>query len=278
MKSGLAVLLLLFIKYFSTSNVSLLITSDEELGSQHGAKIVAPRLHPELVLIPEPTNNQIIIKEKGATWCDIYVTGPGGHASRPWKARNAVDILFEITNDLRQHFKTLRTEEWADTLNIGAFYGGNLELQEAHLRPGPGNVIATTATARLDLRLTENLSHQQAYTIIDSVLETYQQQLGAEYTLRREKITHVDHLITDATHPYVQQFHQLHVTHFGPTEPQGEAGASDGRYFSLQNIPVILYGPISLGHHSTNEKVDLASVEKCYQVYDKFLSTWPGRG
>jgi succinyl-diaminopimelate desuccinylase len=271
MKSGLAIAMDLMCRYSDRKNVSLLVTTDEETGGFNGAKVAAEKHKPAIMLLSEPTEGKLVLKEKGATWVDIKVEGPGGHASRPWLARNAVDILYEVITELRQHFKTAEKEGWVDTLTIGAIQGGNLDIKDGAIVNGAGNVIAKKACARLDIRLTEKTSHDKAYKIIDDCLTRKGKALGEGYKVSKEIITRVEHLDTKEDNPMVKRFCDIYEKGFGKPELGKEHGASDGRFFSAKGVPVILVGPVSIGHHSTDEKVELDSVVKAYDVLDNYL-------
>jgi len=271
MKSGLAVTMDLLCRHSDKKNVSLLVTTDEEIGGFNGGKIAAEKYNPAIMLVSEPTDGKLVLKEKGGSWVDIIVEGPGGHASRPWLARNAVDILYEVITELRQHFKTADKEGWVDTLSIGAIQGGSLDIKDGVIVNGAGNVIAKKASARIDIRLTEKTSHDKTYEIIDGCLERKRKELGAGYKLSKQIITRVEHLNTDENAPAVKRFCEIYEKGFGKPELGREYAASDGRFFSVKGVPVILAGPVAIGYHSTDEKVELDSVFKAYDVLDNYL-------
>jgi len=273
MKSGVAVMLELFIKHAEKKNISLLLTGDEEIGGMNGTNVAAEKIKPSVVLIPEPTDSFLVIKEKGGIWVDISVDGPGGHASRPWIARNAIDVLTEIITEMRKHFLTARKEGWVDTLSIGAFEGGSLDVKEGRVVKGAGNVIAKHASARVDIRLTEKTSHDKAYRIIDRILAAKLKEIGPGYRIEKSGATWVEHLNTPENLPEVKGMARAYEKAFGK-KPKivGEHGASDGRFFSSKGIPAILFGCVSVGYHSTDERAEIESILKCFEVMDNYIS------
>lgn len=261
MKTGLAVIIEIFLKHYNKKNIGLLINTDEEMGGMNGAAIYAKKIKPSLVLIPEPTANKICIKEKGGAWIDISVKGPGGHASRPWTAKNAIDILADILSEIRSKIPIVSKEEWKDTMNIGLIRGGE---QAA-------NKIAQNAFARIDVRLTENTSLEDIQTMIKDIIEKNKKLAGDEYLIQQELDHDIPHLNTDENNEYVKKFVKALQKETGNAEFKKGHAASDGRFFSKQGIPVIIFGPTSIGHHSDNEKVEIKSVETCYNVMNKFI-------
>lgn len=270
MKSGLAVLIELFIKH-SDKNLSLLITGDEETGGLRGAGFVYDKINPSLVLVTEPTNNNILLVEKGGCGFELFVKGPGGHASRPHLAKNSIDILFELIKELRQEIDATNKDEWKNTLNIGSIEGGNYSFNKK-IKHESANIIATNASARLDVRLTEKTSHKELFEKLDFVIKNKQKTLGDEYELNYKIIHTIDHLNTDENNNYVKLFKDACTKNkIAPLIKKGPA-ASDGRFFSKRGIPVILFGPESIGHHSDAEKVSISSVEKTFFILDSFLN------
>lgn len=272
MKSGIAVMMELFIKHSNSKNISLLFTSDEEVGSMDGAMVCAKKLNPSVALIPEPSEGAIVIKEKGATWLDISVEGPGGHGSMPWSARNAIDVLMEIISEMRKHFLTAKKEAWVSTLSIGAIEGGCLDVRDGRIEKAAGNVIANHASARLDLRLTEKMSHDRAYAIIDRIIAAKQKELGQKYKITRSAATRIEHMNTPMTKPEVRQMIRAYEKVF-KRKPKivNEHGASDGRFFSAKGIPTIMFGCKASGYHAENEKAEIDSIVESFMVYDNYL-------
>lgn len=270
MKSGLAVLIELFIKH-PDKNLSLLITSDEETGSLNGAEFVHNKINPSLVLVTEPTNNNILLDEKGGAWIELFIKSPGGHASKPHLSRNSVDILFETIQEIRKEINSTNKNEWKNTLNIGSIEGGNYSFNK-RINHEAANIIANNASARIDVRLTEKMTHKELFSKINKVITKKQKKLGSEYELTHKKIYVVDHLHTNETNKYVKLFKNACVKNkIEPIIKKGCA-ASDGRFFSKKGIPVIVFGPESIGHHSDNEHVNIKTITKTYNVLDTFLN------
>jgi succinyl-diaminopimelate desuccinylase len=271
MKSGVAAIIELFLKYCQTKNVRLLISTDEEIGGFNGVGYVYDKINPSLVLVTEPTSNNIRIKEKGGLWIDINVTGPGGHASKPWVANNCIDILIGILSELRIEYTNPKSDEWKTTMNIGAINGGKLEYSKGKIISGPANSIADNASVRLDFRLVETTSHDDIISDVNNIISKKMQSLNSDFKIDTVIIEKVVHLNTDENNPYVKKLVKLQKELFNEIKISPGHAASDGRFFSSKGIPVILYGPESLGHHSNNERVELISVINTYNLLDKFM-------
>src|SRR5919202_1571656 len=72
--------------------VSLLLTSDEEIGSQGAAAAAGAvaDLPVGAVVVPEATGNQVVLGHKGALWLAVRTAGRAAHGSTPERGHNAV--------------------------------------------------------------------------------------------------------------------------------------------------------------------------------------------
>ncbi|MBT7902791.1 M20/M25/M40 family metallo-hydrolase [Candidatus Woesearchaeota archaeon] len=282
MKAGLAIALKLFLKYHETTNIQILVTTDEEIGGFGGAGYVAPHINPDFVIAIEPSNLKIINGEKGAMWVVIDAEGPGGHAARPWKAKSAVDLLFAVYSKLREKFPAPATESWIESVNLGGIYGGDVKVSEDKIVLNSANSIPKYATAKLDLRLSSDWSHNAVFEIILSCAAEVQE--GVRNCFDGCK----DYKITvHKPNPLVSILHtpkdNIHVANFAnhiskvlgcpPIFKKGH-GASDARFFSERKIPSIIFGGLSIGHHGDQERVCIDSLLSVYESLDLFLANW----
>ncbi len=271
MKSGVAVIVELFLKHAKNKNVSLLLTGDEEVGGVNGAKVFSEKINPRLLIVTEPTDNKLLLVEKGGTLIEINVSGPGGHASRPHLAKNVIDILFEIITLLRQSIDSTEKDIWKNTLNIGSIEGGNYIIKNNKINHLAGNVIAKKASARIDIRLTENTKHKEVFKKLDDIIFNMKKKHGQKFSITYKEIVNVEHMFTKEDNEFVKLFKKTCLNCNHHLEIIKGPAASDGRFFSVKGIPVMLFGPCSLFHHSVSEKVEIKSIIKTHKILDAFL-------
>lgn len=136
MKSGIAAIISAISQIdFSNFNrgIKVYFTYDEEIGFSGIKDIINyEKNFPEMMIIGEPTNNEIIVGSKGLMEYKISFKGIKTHSSTPEKGKNAImsTISFinelkkfyenEIKNDLNQNFEIPYT-----TMNIGKIQGGS---------------------------------------------------------------------------------------------------------------------------------------------------------
>lgn len=136
MKSGIAAMISAISQIdFSkmTKGIKLYFTYDEEIGFSGIQEVVSyEKNFPEVLLIGEPTNNEVIIGSKGLLEYHILFQGIKAHSSTPEKGKNAIMSAISFVRDLQEFYETeIKTEENSHfaipytTLNIGKIQGGS---------------------------------------------------------------------------------------------------------------------------------------------------------
>jgi len=107
MKGGLAVLMvaaktLIDARVPLQGDLIIAATAGEEADSLGATALAArPDLGPvQAVVIPEPSDNDVFIAEKGAFWLEITTRGKTAHGSMPEQGRNAVMMMVTLVSEL----------------------------------------------------------------------------------------------------------------------------------------------------------------------------------
>lgn len=136
MKSGIAAMIssISQIDFSKMKNgIKLYFTYDEEIGFS-GIKDVLKyeKNFPDIMIIGEPTNNEIIVGSKGLIEYKISFKGIKAHSSTPDKGKNAIMDAVSFINDLNYFYeKELRQNTNTNfeipytTMNIGKITGGS---------------------------------------------------------------------------------------------------------------------------------------------------------
>jgi len=136
MKSGIAAILqaVLEIDWKKMSKgIKLYFTYDEEIGFSGIQEVVSyEKNFPEVLLIGEPTNHEIMVGSKGLLEYHISLKGIKAHSSTPEKGKNAIMSAISFVRDLQEFYETeIKTEENSDfaipytTMNLGKIQGGS---------------------------------------------------------------------------------------------------------------------------------------------------------
>ena len=109
MKSGLAMLAFTLADFARRgvkpqSNCLLIGTCDEENGGMGARQVLKDNLlkNPDLILIGEPTGNDLGIAQKGCVWVKITVRGKTSHGAYPSEGINSVEHASQICGKIKE--------------------------------------------------------------------------------------------------------------------------------------------------------------------------------
>ncbi|MFA5185501.1 MAG: M20/M25/M40 family metallo-hydrolase [Patescibacteria group bacterium] len=262
MKSGTAVLLHLLAEIGPRPEIGLILTTDEETGGFNGTKFVLEQgIMPKVVILPDGGKDwqNIVHKEKGVLWVKVVAQGKPAHGSVPWQGENAIlklnKALESITSGFLPHAEH-PDDHWVATCNIGKIEGGTAS-----------NKVAETASAVCDIRLTENDNP-------DGVFEKLVSSMPEGINL--EKLLDEPLVFVPQDNPIIQVYAEAIKTQGGNPKFTLDYGSSDARFFTPQNIPVILSQPTGDGHHGIDEWVDIASIQKYHDTVREFIRLYAG--
>ena len=240
-------------------NFALVITTDEEVGGFEGTNYLVNEMgyKPKLLIVPYGGDNFVFVdKAKGV--CQLFVESKGvpAHASRVWLGKNALEPLVELSHQLMVKYRENNAREsWKTTMNIGVFEGG-ISV----------NQVCASGILKLDFRFPETESEEEITKEVTELAKKIDPQL---------KITSgVGGLptFTDKNLPIVTKFLKIMAKAVGSEiAVKPTYGASDARWFSGQNTPVLMIKPIGGEIHSNDEWISLSSCLKFYEGIHGFL-------
>ena len=250
-----------------SGTLSFLITGDEEGPAINGTvKLLEWAAehghHFDACIVGEPTNaNQIgeaiKVGRRGSVSGTITVSGKQGHVAHPHLADNPVPRLLALTS----------------ALAAGAFDDGNERFQPTNLEitsvdvGNPAfNVIPATATARFNVRFTDDWTYDTITARIRAVLdraapEGYSLDFirfnsPAFYTRSPTLIDPLAAAIED-------------VTGIRP-ELSTAGGTSDARFIK-DYCPVVEFGLVHTTIHQIDERVPVSDLDLLTNIYRRFL-------
>lgn len=260
MKGGVAALILLLKEFEKEKpSIGLMIVSDEEIGGFNGTKYLVEEegFSAEFVIGAEPNQSKdaeklfICTKEKGSLWIKIRTKGVSCHASRPWLGDNAIDKLLRKYLEIRCLFNLAsKYDQWKTTINAGKIEAGSSP-----------NKVPDVAELTLDIRFTEK-------TNIEEILE----KIKTVEDIEVEEIVRGALLYNDNSNKYIQKLKKVTEEVTGKeVELISEHGASDLRFFSLKQIPSVIFGPWGENYHGIGEYISIKSLELYFNVTKKFI-------
>lgn len=255
MKTAAAAIIILF-KDIATKlqyPLGLQIVTDEEVGGFNGTKYqIDQGIKADFVISSENTNLEINHKSKGILWLKIKTKGISAHGAYPWQGINAIWKMQKILNILENLYPIPNEEIWCNTANLANIESANKTF----------NKVPDECIAYLDIRYIPEDK--------DKILEELKQQFGQDVNL--EIVTNEPAHLTDESNKYLQKLSQaIKKVLNQEAELVNKHGASDIRHYNKVGIEGVTFGPSGGGYHSDNEWVDIKSVEKYYQILEKFL-------
>lgn len=243
------------------------LVADEETGGRWGtaALLAAGRIAADAAIVPEPSELGVGVAERGALLAEIRVRGRAAHGGDPAAGHSAIADAARLVQAL--HLADFGTEPHPllgdPTCNVGTISGGSMP-----------NIVADTATLRLDRRVLPGWTEQQVLAGLAAVLERAGP--GIDHTV--ETLAFVEGSELDPDHPFV---HRVRAA-AGGAPVRGLNLGTDARF--LRNdlgIPAVVYGPGSMTvAHTADEYVPVdelsAAAGTFAAVYAGFGAPGPG--
>lgn len=109
MKGAIAALLDAFIKLKAKNipNLTLAITSDEEIGGYNGTRflIQTKKIIPDIVILPDGGNNfNIVVNQKGPINLTTTTHGRECHSALPWAGKNPINLAAGFIRNINKKF------------------------------------------------------------------------------------------------------------------------------------------------------------------------------
>ncbi len=231
----------------------VMITSDEEAGSDGARGLVAAGLRPEVCIMPDSTAPgwDIETVAKGIWRFDLVARGRTAHGGRPWEGESASLKLIHALHELKTHFDGQNVS--SDSINIGKISGGHSY-----------NIVPAEMVAAVEIRYIskEHLKHNR-----DMI-----RKLCTKHGLALKQGPLSSSVATDLGHPLVNSYQQSVETITG-RRPEGviSCAGSDAPPFYNVGINCILSCPVGGGHHTEGEWISRKSFSQFVPILLDYL-------
>ena len=210
------------------------------------------------IVIPEPTNFDIVTAHRGMLWLEVTTKGKTAHGSMPQEGINAIMQMNHLLTELQGYEIPCEAHPLFGkcSMSVNEIAGGKAP-----------NVIPDSCTIKLDIRTVPGQSHQ---TIIEDIeklcsdIKAEHAQFDAEVKIVRS----VEGIATDTDCEFVKTLCDA----TGICETQTVGYTTDAPHLLSLNAPIVIFGPgKSEVCHKPDEYVDIADVEKGRDIFGKVI-------
>jgi len=270
MKSAVAVLMQSFAALARSGSKPskdcvLVLSADEEWGYRGAASVAKSGLidDAELLIIAEPTENDVYTGQKGELWIEAAFAGQEAHGSVPESGANAVLAAARFCARVQQE-----VARWPNvpgcgrtSLNIGRFHGGRQV-----------NIVPAEAKVQLDLRVASAEHHHWAMALISDVGEDEASAIGGGFAAHT--MTYHPPIASGTDHPWARALVTASQVVRGRAQPLGLSPYSTDAVAIVPflDVPVLICGPGSiLQAHQPDEFIVLGQIAESLAIYGALL-------
>jgi acetylornithine deacetylase len=245
---ALVTLLAVFMHFYKLENLPFNLiyaaSAEEEISGMNGLESILGELgRLDFAIVGEPTQMKMAIAEKGLMVLDCTSHGKSGHAARE-EGENA---LYKAIDDIEK-LRNYRFKKTSPVL-------GAVKLSVTMINSGTQhNVVPDKCTFVVDVRTNEYYSNQDAFRIIDELIDS--QVEPRSFRLNSSGIS-IDH-------PIVQRGINLGLSYYGSPTTSDQA---------VIPYPSVKIGPgDSARSHTANEYILISELEEGFRIYLDLLS------
>jgi glutamate carboxypeptidase len=240
--------------------ISLLCTSDEEIGSLSSRELIESLSQEhDLVLCLEPALPDGSLKtwRKGILNFRIEAVGKAAHAGSDINA--GTNAIVEIAHQIPEILK-LAEVSTDTTVNIGVIQGGSRS-----------NVVPDRCSLKVDVRAK---TREEGERVLRGIQELKAVLDGAEVTIEggwNRPPMERDRLMQDTFQRAAEIVSRLGIE----LSEGGTGGGSDANFVAGLGVPVLDgLGAIGVGAHSPNERVELSSLSSRCAILAALIADW----
>ncbi len=242
--------------------ITLVLTTDEELGGENGTKYLLDDLAYQTKVVVVPNNgkniNTICVKEKGFLHYRLRASGKAAHGARPWKGENSILKLMDFYYQLAKFYPEPKDDnQWKKSINLGYIKGGTAL-----------NSVPEQAEIGVDIRFTEK---EEQADLIDQV-----KSLSGDYEVEAELLSSGPVLEIPQDNVYLLSLAEI-IEEYSKASVDfiSSSMASDARFFMAKKMSALCFRPETKHLHAADESIRIASLEDYAFIVYQFLKNFP---
>jgi acetylornithine deacetylase len=229
-------------------DVIVAVVADEEAGSI-GTESLLQRWSADAAIVAEPTDERLCIAHRGWLAFDIETRGRAAHGSRPDLGVDAIAMMGRILVRIEALDQSLQAGSRHALLGTGSVHASLIEGgQEYSSYPARCLLSGERRTIPGELRLDVEAELRGLLGDADASIS---------FPFGRDPLeTSPDEEIVRVVQDRIES-----------QDVYGAPFWTDAALFADAGVPAVLYGPTGEGAHAAVEWVELASVERCRDLY-----------
>ena len=229
-------------------DVLVTAVADEEVASV-GSEAVAQCHASDAAIVSEPTQLRLAVAHKGFVWLEIETFGRAAHGSRPDLGIDAIVRMGRVLTGLGALDEALRANPSHHLLGSGSLHASLIE----------GGQELSSYAERCLLQLERRTVPGETPALVEEqvrqVLDGDDGEVRTTFVREPFEVSEEESVV------------EMVLRHAGEPEVVGVPFWADSAVFAAAGIPTVLFGPTGEGAHAEVEWVDLASVERCKDIY-----------
>jgi succinyl-diaminopimelate desuccinylase len=266
MKSGLACYIKLFKdlgKNLKKYSLAMMVTSDEEVGGEDGARYLLENIgyKSKVAFLPDSISPdgpwQVETIAKGVMFLKLSSYGKHSHGSRPWEGNNALSDAIDFLTNLSFLNKKYNNKKFSSTASVNVFHSGEFP-----------NQVPNHAKVIIDIRFSSVKDKQKILRTIRQGLEEYR-------NIKMEVTTERNLHKTSLNNKYVKKYEiAINDVYKKRVEELHSHGSSDATFFSKHKIATIVASPAGGCRHSNKEFVYVGDLDKFVSVLRRYIENF----
>jgi acetylornithine deacetylase len=256
-------------------NLSFLSVIEEECTGNGTLAAVRAGVTADAVVLPEPTDLEVLLGGIAITWVKITIRFGGGHAESSDRLASPAQVVSTLIDSFEQLEETYNRDPRPPFDSIARPYNVNVGLIQ--LGEWPSSV---PAVAEIEVRVGHPGEMNDAeivaevHALVGKVLKSAG---NPEFDVSLHGFKAQAYYLAD-DHPLVENMINAHVdVHGSAPETRVLGSTTDARYYINQlGVPALCFGPVVKNIHGSNECVELASIEAGAMTLGRFILNYFG--
>jgi acetylornithine deacetylase len=228
----------------------------------------------DAVILPEPTDLDMLLAGVGILWLDVILDGKSAHAESADRAVNPVDLALKVVDALRGLEREMNAEiepamqgvEHPYNINIGGIEAGDWHSS-----------VPAQATLRLRIGHPTPWSTDEAMSKVRDAIDAIDDPwLRAHPPTLRQAGFRAKGYALPGDAPLAKKLADAHRAAHGSAPAAVAMGSTtDARlYINDFDVPAICYGPVAHDIHGIDESVELSSIVAGARTLARFIADW----